>query len=153
MVVATRLGELNVEEKDIVQFPQGILGFEEYKRYTVIEQEDSVFSFLQSIDEPELAFVVMYPELVDGSYSVALTKEQIALLEIDNPSDGLVYGIVTVPEKVSEMTINLQAPIVINKNKNLGAQIVLMDGKYHTRHNVLAELQASAYYEAKKANA
>jgi flagellar assembly factor FliW len=50
------------------------------------------------------------------------------------------------------MTINLQAPVVINKRKNIGAQIVLMDGKYHTKHNVLAEMQASAYY-AQQANA
>ena len=97
-------------------------------------------------------FVIVYPELVDSSYNVPLTKEQIALLEIEQPEDGVVYGIITVPENVAEMTINLQAPVVINKRKNIGAQIVLMDGKYHTKHNVLAEMQASAYY-AQQANA
>lgn len=146
------VGRITIKDEDIIVFPQGILGFEEYKRYTVLEQPDSVFRFLQCIDEPELAFVVMYPELVDASYSVTLTKEQVALLEIERPEDGVVYGIVTVPEQVAEMTINLQAPVVINKRKNIGAQIVLMDGKYHTRHNVLAGMHASAYY-AHKANA
>ena len=109
-----------------------------------------MFRFLQCIDEPQLAFVIMYPELVDSSYNVPLTKEQIA----GNRTAGRwrVYGIITVPENVAEMTINLQAPVVINKRKNIGAQIVLMDGKYHTKHNVLAEMQASAYY-AQQANA
>ena len=94
-------GKIEVDEADMIMFPQGILGFEEYKRYTVVNQEDSMFAFLQSLDEPDLAFVVMYPELVDQSYSVILTKEQIALLEIDEPEDGEVYGIVTIPEKCS----------------------------------------------------
>ncbi len=152
MVLESCIGRITVDEKDEIVFPQGILGFEEYKRYTVLEQPDSVFRFLQCIDEPQLAFVIMYPELVDSSYNVPLTKEQIALLEIEQPEDGVVYGIITVPENVAEMTINLQAPVVINKRKNIGAQIVLMDGKYHTKHNVLAEMQASAYY-AQQANA
>lgn len=153
MELETRWGKIDVDEADIIIFPQGILGFEEYKRYTVVTQEDSVFCFLQSLDEPELAFVIMYPELVDQSYCVVLSKEQIALLEIEDAEDGVVYGIVTIPEDVSEMTINLQAPIVINKKKRLGAQIVMVDSKYHTRHNVLAQMHASAYYKAREANA
>lgn len=152
MQLESCLGTVTVAEEDVITFPQGILGFEEYKHYTVLEQPDSVFRFLQCIDEPQLAFVVMFPELVDADYSVTLTKEQRALLEIDQPEDGVVYGIVTVPEQVAEMTINLQAPVVINKRKNIGAQVVLVDGKYHTRHNVLAGMQASAYY-TQKANA
>jgi len=143
------LGRIDVSEEDIIVFPQGILGFEEYKRYLVLEQPDSVFRFLQCVDEPQLAFVVMYPELVDAAYSVVLTEEQKALLEIEQPEDGVVYGIVTIPEQVAEMTINLQAPVVINKRRRIGAQIVLMDGKYTTRHNVLAGMQAAAYLAQK----
>jgi flagellar assembly factor FliW len=106
----TRLGTLEVDEEKIIHFPVGILGFSEYHRYVVVEQEDSAFSFLQSMDDPELSFVIIMPELVRSDYSVQLNEEEIELLQIESPEDCKVYGIVTIPENVADMTVNLQAP-------------------------------------------
>lgn len=142
----TKIGTLEIKESDIIQFPRGILGFTEIRRYVLIEQEDSFFSFLQAVDEPALTFVVMMPELVCCEYSVKLNDEEIELLKFESPEDGKVYAIVTVPENVAEMTVNLQAPIVLNTKGRTGAQIVLAEGNYHTKHNVLAEMQKNAYF-------
>lgn len=142
----TKIGTLQVNEEDIIQFPTGILGFSDIHRYILVEQEESFFSFLQAVDEPALTFVVMMPELVCCQYSVKLNDEEIELLQFDSPEDGKVYAIVTVPENVAEMTVNLQAPVVINAKQKLGAQIVITEGDYHTKHNVLAEMQKNAYF-------
>jgi flagellar assembly factor FliW len=146
----TKIGTLQIQEEDIIQFPTGILGFADIHRYVLVEQEESFFSFLQSVDEPALTFVVMIPELVCCEYSVKLNEEQIELLQFDSPEDGKVYAIVTVPENVAEMTVNLQAPVVINSKKRLGAQIVITDSAYHTKHNVLAEMQKNAFFLGKQ---
>lgn len=141
----TKLGTLQINEDEIIHFPVGILGFSEYHRYVVVEQDNSVFSFLQSLDEPDLSFVIIMPELVRSDYAVHLSAEEINLLEISSPEDGKVYGIVTIPENVAEMTVNLQAPVVINTKNLVGAQLVIQGDEYHTKHNVLAEMHKNAY--------
>jgi flagellar assembly factor FliW len=85
------------------------------------------------------------PELVRADYSVELSDEEVELLQIGAPEDGKVYGIVTIPENVAEMTVNLQAPVVINTKERLGAQLIISGDKYHTKHNVLAEMHRNAY--------
>lgn len=145
MELETRYGLIEVKEDEIIRFPRGILGFADYRRYVVLEQENSMFSFLQSVDEPDLSFVVIMPELVRSDYSVELSAEEIELLNMESPEDGKVYGIVTIPENVAEMTVNLQAPVVINTKARLGAQLIIQGEKYHTRHNVIAEMHKNAY--------
>jgi len=141
----TKLGTLQVDEEKIIHFPVGILGFSEYHRYVIVEQEGSVFSFLQSVDEPDLSFVVIMPELLCCDYSVQLNDEDIDLLKVESPEDGKLYGIVTIPENVAEMTVNLQAPVVINTKELVGAQLIIQGDTYHTKHNVLAEMHKNAY--------
>ncbi|HBN97168.1 MAG TPA: flagellar assembly protein FliW [Firmicutes bacterium] len=145
MELETRLGTLQVNEEEIIHFPVGILGFSEYHRYVIVEQEGSAFSFLQSVDDPELSFVIIMPELVCADYSVQLRDEEVDLLQIQSPEDGKVYGIVTIPENVAEMTVNLQAPVVINAKSLVGAQFIIQGDKYHTKHNVIAEMHKNAY--------
>jgi len=149
----TKLGTMQVDEGKIIHFPVGILGFSDNHRYIIVEQEGSAFSFLQSVDDPELSFVVIMPELVCCDYSVQLSDEDIDLLQIKSPEDGKVYGIVTIPENVAEMTVNLQAPVVINTKERIGAQFIIQGDKYHTKHNVIAEMHKNAYLLQKQSEA
>ncbi|MDI9485570.1 MAG: flagellar assembly protein FliW [Bacillota bacterium] len=153
MELETRLGTIEVNEDEIIDFPVGILGFSEYHRYVIIEQEGSAFSFLQSVDNKDLCFVIIMPELVCCDYAVELSDDQIELLQIESPEDGKVYGIVTIPENVAEMTVNLQAPVVINTKSLIGAQFVLPGDQYHTKHNVIAEMHKNAYLLQKQSEA
>ncbi len=145
MELQTRFGTLEVNKEEIINLPVGILGFSNYHDYVIVEQEGSVFSFLQSVEDPDLAFVVIMPELVCSDYSVDLSEGDIELLKIETPDDGRVYGIVTIPENVADMTVNLQAPVVINTKNLVGAQLIMEGAKYHTKHNVLAEMHKNAY--------
>lgn len=141
----TKLGIVEVDEEEIIHFPIGIFGFSDYHSYVILEQEDSAFSFLQSVDEPDLSFVIIMPELVCSDYAVELSEEDIERLQINSPDDGKVYGIVTIPENVADMTVNLQAPIVINTKDMLGAQLIIQGDEFHTKHNVIAEMHKNAF--------
>lgn len=153
MELETKLGTFAIDEAEIINFPAGILGFSEYRRYAIVGQKDSVFSLLQSIDDPELSFVIIMPELVCCEYSVHLSEEDIELLQMESPEDGKVYGIVTIPENVAEMTVNLQAPVVVNAKNLVGAQLIIQGEKYHTKHNVIAEMHKNAYLMQKQGEA
>ncbi len=147
----TRFGELEIDPQDIIEFPLGILGFETYSRYVILKQQDSLFTLMQSVDEPWLCFVLIMPELLRSDYQVDLEPRYVEELQFEDASDGEVFVIVTVPEEITEMTANLQAPLIINQKKKLGKQLILMDGTYKVRHNVLAELQRTSFL-ASKAN-
>lgn len=140
-----RFGIIKIDPEEIINFTQGIYGFEDYHRYVIINHKDSIFSFLQSVDEPWLSFVIVMPELLQPDYQVALEAKYVKELELEDSSEGQVYVILTIPERIAEMTANLQAPLVINKKRRTARQVILMDGKYQTRHNVFTEKQRSAY--------
>lgn len=141
-----RFGELEVKEEDIIVFPSGILGFDDVRRYVLLEHsEDSVFHILQGVDDPAVAFVLIDPRTFRPDYKAEINREQVAELELDDEDDAVVLAIVTVPEgNPSGMTANLQAPVVLNARKRLGCQVVMADGPYGIRHPILAELQAAA---------
>lgn len=152
MELQTKIGTIEVDKSKIIHFPIGILGFADYHHYVVVDQENSVFGFLQSVDEPDLSFVIIMPELVRGDYAVNLSDEEIELLQIHAPEDCRVYGIVTIPENVAEMTVNLQAPVIINSKNMVGAQIIISGEQYHTKHNVIAEMHKNAYLLQKQSS-
>jgi len=136
-------GTLEIEEENIIQFPEGIPGFEAQTRYVFIQNpEESVpFHWLQSADDGELAFVVINPFLCRIDYEFELPQSVVDKLEIESPEDLKLYSIVKVPEKIEDMTINLLAPIVINEKNNKAQQVVLNENQYHTRHRVMDEFK------------
>lgn len=148
-VQSERFGLIEANEQDIVRFPEGILGFPDHHEYVLIRPQDGFFHFLQAVDDPGLAFVVISPELMRPDYQVRLDSDQVGDIKLTAVEEAIVYAIVTVPENVANMTANLQAPLIINHRACLGKQLVLMDGKYQIRHNVLAELQQAAFHKSK----
>lgn len=134
-------GEIEIDEKNIIHFPEGILGFEEEKQFIIIKDEDeqNPFHWLQSVQSPELAFVIINPFFVFPDYDIVLSKSVQEKLKIDDEKDVVVYSIVVVPEDIEKMTTNLLGPIVININKKLGKQVILDDDRYTTKHYIFKQ--------------
>ncbi|WP_051003930.1 flagellar assembly protein FliW [Gottschalkia acidurici] len=130
-----------IEDKKI-KFIDGIPGFVEYKNYIIELNEDSENPFhkLQSVDEPELSFIIVNPFLFKEDYEFDIPKSAIERLEIRDKSDILVYSIVVVPEDYTKMTANLQAPIIINTKNMIGKQVILNENIYTTKHYILEEM-------------
>ncbi len=144
MVLNTRcFGEVELKEEKILHFSAGLPGFEHIKDYVILENsdEESTFKWLQSIDEPQLAFVIVNPFIFVEDYDFVLSDETIEKLEIDNESDVAVYAIVVVPDDLKKISMNLKAPIVVNAGKMKAAQIILDTDKYTVRHYILDEVK------------
>lgn len=134
-------GEIEIDEQKIIDFPEGLLGFEEEKQFVIInaEDEESPFQWLQSVTNPDLAFVIINPFFVYPNYDIIIPKTAQKKLKIKEQKDVSLYSIVVVPENIEKMTANLLGPIIININEKLGKQVILDDNKYSTKHYVFKQ--------------
>lgn len=122
------LGEVNIDEKEIIQFSNGLPGFENVKEFIILPLEnESSFAILQSIKEPEIGFVIAVPFIFKENYEFDLLEEDKEELKVDSLDNLIIYSIVTLKDPFNSSTINLQAPLLINHNKRLAKQIVLLD--------------------------
>ena len=136
-----RFGEVDVPDERILSFVEPILGFEESKQYFLLEHApDSPFHWLQSVQEPELAFVVTNPALFNIPYEITLNDNVLDLLKITTAEEALVFNIVNVPaDNPTKMTANLLAPIVINQENGRAMQVVLKDSDFAIKTPLLPQ--------------
>lgn len=149
IVGSVRLGPQRVAEEDIVDFPQGIPGFEGLNRYVLLAPygEDSPVRVLQAVDDPAVSFIVTDPRAIRPDYTPVLQEADRQALGCpgpDLPPDVEVWAILTVHERPELMTVNLLAPVLINRSTRRGRQVVQVDTAYSVRHNVLEELERVA---------
>ena len=130
-IESSNFGVIEFECQDILEIPDGLLGFSHLKRFLLIEGEDfEPFRFLQSIDEPLICFPLLNPLLVDADYRLELKTQVQEKLGLKNAEEGLVYSVVTLSENPQVATANLYAPLVINTSNMRGSQIVLFETEY-----------------------
>lgn len=132
-VRTTRFGVIEIAEDRVITFPKGLLGFPQRTRYCLLEPgDDACFFWLQSLDEPSLAFVVTDPGLFIAEYSVPIRPEQMSDLSLERLDDAQVFVIVNKVDQ--QLTGNLQGPLVINTLTRVGEQMVLAEKRWTTRH-------------------
>jgi len=130
------LGEVNIEESQILRFDHGLPGFEEENKFTIIPlEESSIYQVLQSVQTPQIAFITVNP-FVFTNYSFDLDESTVHTLEIKSEEDVAILSIVTVKEPFSESTLNLKAPIIINTKSNKAKQTILENSEFPLRHPI-----------------
>lgn len=132
-VRTTRFGVIEIAEDRVITFPKGLLGFAESRRYCLLEPgEDACFFWLQSLDDPGLAFVVTDPALFVQDFSVPIRQEQLDELGLNSLADAQVFIIVNKVDQ--QLTGNMQGPLVVNTLTRTGEQFVLAEKRWTTRH-------------------
>ncbi|MEN3000694.1 MAG: flagellar assembly protein FliW [Armatimonadota bacterium] len=141
----TRFGTITIDEEDIITFPDGLVGLSHLKRFVLIRHsDDSPFRWLQSVDEPGFAMLIIDPWFFRPDYEVVLSDIDVERLQLSDEAIRWVYVTVSIPPgKPHAMTANLLAPIVINGNARCGRQVILDDERYSTRHPILQEMWRS----------
>ena len=146
MVVKTKFfGEVEIDDAKIIDFPNGIIGFEDYNRFAIIYDEDDAsenkISWLQSLDEPVLALPVVNPLAIVSVYSPLIEDE--LLKPLGNPADEdlLCLLVMTVPSDMKKVTANMKAPIIINSKTNKGVQLIVDNADYPVKFNVYESVQ------------
>lgn len=119
----SRFGVLEVEEERIINFPDGLLGFPDIRRYVLMDYKDTPLKWLQAVDDPDLAFIVTEPAVLFPDYKVRLDPATRQYLKLEKDEDLAVLMIIRVEGE--QVIANLQGPLFLNAGSMLGAQIVV----------------------------
>ena len=136
------LGKIEVSEDSLLTIPEGLFGFEDYKKYALVESEYEPFIWLQSCDDPNVAFLIVDPFLISTEYETYIDDAALAKIGITKPEDIIIMTIVTVPKDGGHITANFQGPIVINKQNKMCMQAVLNDNRWSTKFDIVEALSA-----------
>lgn len=148
MLVKTRhFGEINLDDNKVICFKNGILGFEDYKRYTLLfDEEDgekSDISWLQSLDEAALAIPVINPFLIMKDYNPSIEDELLKPLGELSEENIVALVTLTVPDDVEKITANLKAPFIINSDTRMGTQVIVDNPDYEVKYSFYDQLKAA----------
>ena len=122
----SRFGELDIDGGKIIFMPEGILGFPHAKRYALLDtRKRGPFVWLQAVDDPGLAFIVMDPLSLDEGYRVPICHRDLSFLKAENKKDISFLLIVSIRrDELPYVQANLQGPIAINRETFIGKQLV-----------------------------
>lgn len=142
-IVTRHFGKITVKDEDIIDFPEGIPGFEDTKKFVLLDNGDktSPFRWLQGVDNPQLTFVLIDPRYFRPDYVVDVNDADVEILDIKDVGKVLVFAVVVIPEDISKMTANLKAPVLINMENRKGKQVVNENSNYKVRHYIMEELK------------
>lgn len=133
-------GKIQYDENEIITFNKGLPGFEDLRKFIIIDLDDyEPFKLLHSLESDEVAIVVTSPYEFYENYEIEIKEETLKHLNIKNKSEVLVIVTVTLNSDVRKITMNLQGPIVINTSTNLGEQIIVDNSKYKVKTPLMKE--------------
>lgn len=140
-LTGTRFGQIEYSEQDVVRFEDGLIGFPDLKHFVLIcTKANSPFRWLQSLEQPDLAFLVADPEHFVADYAPVISMNQAISLGLDEETPRLLLTTATIPAGKPElMTLNLAGPLIINAQTRCGKQVVLEDEAYTIKHRVFQE--------------
>ena len=141
MKIGTKyFGNIEIGEEKIIHFENGLLGFEDYKYYTILydnEKEKSFFSWLQSTEESSLAFPIVNPFNVVESYNPQINDDMLESIGGISDEDTVVFLMATIPEDVKQASVNMKAPLIINASSRKGVQVIAEGQEYEIKHKLL----------------
>ncbi len=141
-IQTTRFGVVAISQDDIIEFREGLLGFNTLKNFVLLDDpNDEIFVWLQSCEEPAIAFPVLEPELFQQDFKVSLTKHDLDSLRLTSNTGARFFCIITIPDDPTQMTANLKAPVVINVIARMARQCVLQENHLAIREPIFNLLQ------------
>ena len=131
-IETVRFGTIEVDDERIFEFVMPIIGFNELSKFVILDlNKESFFKWLQSVDDPTLAFPIVSVFSMNVDYSIDLPDNVIELLKIKNVESLLVMNIASIPQDNPRgSTINLLAPIIFNLDEKLAGQVILSGSGY-----------------------
>ena len=123
----SRFGKITVTGERVVNFVHGIPGFEELKRYILIDHDkDGVFKWLQSVDDPMVAFLLTDPNRYKPDYVVPFSKSDMEGLGAKAAGELVSMVIVCISMSAGQVSLNLKGPVVFNSD-NMNAMQCIID--------------------------
>ncbi len=147
MIINTKaFGEVEITDDKVITFPGGIIGFPDMKQFTLLHDDEYGVSagirWLQSLDEPGFAMTVMDPLAVKEDYNPEIDDELLTGIGEITPDNLLVLVTVRIPADLTQMSVNLQGPLIINVDERKACQIIVDSSDYPVRFPIYDILQS-----------
>ncbi len=137
-ITTLRFGELEIPDDKIIHMAKPVLGFEQLKKFCIIEGEDfEPFLWFQSVEEPSVAFIIINPIFFHPDYQIEVNPKEIEELDVSDVKMVETYVIVSIPSDPKKMSINLKGPILINTKTRKAKQLVLVNSTYKVIHYMM----------------
>lgn len=137
IINTTRFGVIEVDDSALISMPEGMVGMPEQRSYCLIDhQPESVFKWLQSTHDPDLAFLMIDPSDVVADYEIVLPDWDVEILQLREAGEAVVMATVTIDTEAETVSTNLLAPVVINARTRLGRQVILDTDRYTIKHEI-----------------
>lgn len=131
--IMTRFGEVEYDPENLLVFPAGLIGFPTLRSFIVMpNRKQGPLFWIQSVDEPEIAFVLTDPTNFFLDYIVKPDTAERSSLQIDEEDECFVLTVVTVPPD-QNITLNLAAPVLFAPKTNRAIQVILENTEYQSR--------------------
>ncbi len=141
-------GEIDVPEDKVIRFKEGVPGFPHIHRFTALELDElKPFQYLQALDNPPIALLIVNPFVIDPGYKFQLSNSDMEDIQTTSPEEVAVFVVATIPDNPEQATINLMAPIVINDRMRCGKQVILHDSGYSVKHPLFKASKSDAQSE------
>lgn len=125
---------IDVPEEDIINFPEGIYGFEDQTDYVLLKNPiNDWLMHLQAFDQVDPRFLLIDPFMFFDDYRPELSDSVLSNLGVKSEEMLSFFCVAVIPDDPTKMTINLKSPVAINFNKRIGAQIILENSDYSVR--------------------
>lgn len=144
ITINSKIGLIEINNNQVINFLEAPLGYSNKKNYVLVEDKnnESIFLWLQSIEDINLSFPVLEVELLGYKKQDFISMEVVDKLEINDKSNLSVYTIVTIPSDPIKMTANFKGPIIINNNTKKGLQTILNNNSLEVAKPIFVELQS-----------
>jgi flagellar assembly factor FliW len=124
-----QFGEIEYTQDLVINFDNGLFGFENLHEYLFIKTDEDVFYWLNSIEQPDIAFPLVGLRIIDEKFPVVENNE--------------AFGIVTMSKNPADIKVNLKAPVYINQDHKSGFQKIIDSDKYSIDYNLFIEEKQS----------
>jgi flagellar assembly factor FliW len=146
MVAETKFfGTVDIEDEKIIEFPMGIIGFENLKKFALIydseREERSRISWLQSMEEPLMVLPVINPIDITENYNPVIEDELMKIIGDPADEDVLIFTSMSIPSDLTKMTANFKAPFIINTVDRKAMQVIVENEDYPVKYNVYEAIE------------
>ncbi|WP_182431464.1 flagellar assembly protein FliW [Clostridium sp. AF34-13] len=137
-------GEIEIDNDKIIHFENGIMGFEEYKNFTLLYDSEAekkpFFSWLQCVTKKSLAFPVVNPLNVIKDYNPVVEDALLEPLGELKDEDIVLLVFATIPKDVKDASVNMKAPVIVNAANGKAIQVILEKGDYKIKHKIIEDI-------------
>jgi len=123
-----QFGELEFDDEHVLTFPEGIIGFEDCRRFVLINDEDSQpFRWLVSTEDEDISFPLLNPKIYIPAYNAGNRQKD----------DATILVVASLNKEIERSTVNLRSPVIIMNKSKTGRQVILDDEAYALQHPLL----------------